>query len=94
MKIKVFDVMRETPVSLKDVAARFGVTLKTVYAWASRTEGKRLETVKVGGKRVTTAEAVQRFLSEDKPQPTPRFNFPQYDHEAALRTLRDVHGVK
>jgi hypothetical protein len=57
----VIDFTKETPLSLAAVAERFGVAVKTVRSWARGVGGRRLETAKLGGKRFTSLEAIQRF---------------------------------
>jgi transposase len=57
----VIDFTKEKPLSLAAVAERFGVAVKTVRAWARGVGGRRLETAKLGGKRFTSLEAIQRF---------------------------------
>lgn len=57
----MIDVTRETIVSLVDVARRLGVTVQTVRNWSDRQSGPRLDTMKFGGKVVTSWEALGRF---------------------------------
>lgn len=89
------DLIREQPLELKEVAARFKVTMKTVYAWIDGVNGRRLETAKVGGKRYTTAEAIQRFSLEDD---TRLGNTPSQSAQRALRSDTEArarnHGIR
>lgn len=87
-------LLRETTVSLKEVARRLDVHVKTVRNWRKRKKGKRLETEKYGGKVVTSWEAVERFR-EVLPSTQPAEIRPgiQKRHEAALKRLEEVHGI-
>lgn len=67
----MIDVTRESPIPLS-VAARGvpnraggrGISVPTVWRWAQRgIRGVRLETVMIGGVRMTTDDALQRFYS-------------------------------
>jgi hypothetical protein len=40
------------------------VHVSTVYRWFSGLRGRRLEFVQIGGTRVTTVEALERFFAE------------------------------
>ena len=86
------NVMQERPITLQSVAQRFGVTLKTVYCWAAGTSGKRLETVKVGGRRMTTEEAVNRFASADQQQQPSFAATSGNDYDASMKALKELHG--
>ena len=57
----MIDITRETAIALADVASLLKVSIVTVRRWASRVGSQRLETVKFGGKVVTSLEALQRF---------------------------------
>lgn len=59
----MIDITRETIVSLSDAANRLSVTHKTIRKWASM-PGRKLETAKVGGKVITSLEALQRFSDQ------------------------------
>ena len=86
------DLIRETPVDLKTVANRFNVTMKTVYAWMKGVHGRQLETVKVGGKRVTSLEAIQRFSREDVAPRSVKATR-QQDRVAATNRALKEHGL-
>ena len=46
------------------------VHISTLFRWAKKgTAGKRLETVKIGGTRCTSLEALQRFIEDDTVNP-------------------------
>lgn len=88
------DITRETVVDLNDVARRLRVHIKTVRGWGKRLNGRRLETVKLGGKIVTSLEALQRFAISNGPggagdskSPRPR---PKPD---SARCLKEAHGI-
>ncbi len=70
----VIDFTKETPLSLAAVAERFGVAVKTVRSWARGVGGRRLETAKLGGKRFTSLEAIQRFSKQATQQKQLPFN--------------------
>lgn len=61
----MIDTTKETLLTMQEAADRCRVSLPTVYRWAS---SQGLETVKIGGARRTTLEAIQRFsVSDQKP---------------------------
>ena len=70
----VIDFTKEKPLSLAAVSQRFGVTVKTVRSWARGVGGRRLETAKLGGKRFTSLEAIQRFSRQTAQQKQLPFN--------------------
>ena len=61
------NILSETLMSLPDACSAFPlrkVSLPTLYRWRSTGHrGVILETAIVGGRRVTSAEAIQRFLT-------------------------------
>lgn len=65
----MIDIQREKLVPLCDVPAllpkRNGkkINISTVFRWGQRgLQGRRLETVQVGGRKCTSLEAIQRFF--------------------------------
>ena len=67
--MQVRDVPRELPLSMAEAADRFGELsgrrphLATVHKWAMHgVRGVKLESLVIGGRRVTTAAAVERFV--------------------------------
>lgn len=59
---QMVDLEREKPISMKMAAHIYSVALSTVHRWRSRgIGGITLETARLGGKRVTTREALSRF---------------------------------
>jgi predicted transcriptional regulator len=56
-------ILKETRRSLSEVAAELGLSRQTIEKWHLRgARGHKLEVLRLGGKIVTSAEAVQRFL--------------------------------
>lgn len=59
---------KEKIVSLADAAMAFpggAVHISTLHRWRLRgVGGAKLETFKIGGKRFTSTEAIQRFIAE------------------------------
>lgn len=90
----VVDLTREKRLDMDEAAAFAGVTRQTIYAWFTRRHGKRLETAKMGGKRITTLEALQRFLDQDGDEQAAASvpAGPQPDHDRAMQLLRERHG--
>jgi hypothetical protein len=64
----VIDFTKETPLSLAAAAKRFGVAVQTIRRWVRGVGGLRLETAKLGGKRFTSLEAIQRFSQQSTKQ--------------------------
>lgn len=49
------------------------ISLQTVYRWATKgVNGIVLESIRVGGRKFTSSEAIQRFLRASNPVPQPR----------------------
>lgn len=68
-------IKNETVISLKDARDEFPLppNLHAIYRWASHgVSGVRLETFKQGGKRLTSKEAVARFLEVQNQTPAER----------------------
>src|SRR5690606_39237517 len=97
----MIDITRETVISLSDAARKLGVHIRTAREWAARipTPAKpRLETAKAGGKRITSLEAVQRFLRHDSAEsPAPNQSHLNAaslaKHNEALARLKERHGI-
>lgn len=67
-------IVAEGAVSIVAAAAAEGISIspKTALRWAiGGLRGVRLETVKIGGRRMTSVPALRRFLlaTQDNPQP-------------------------
>lgn len=60
----MIDATREQLIDLEEAAAICKVTVKTIRIWMTRAV-RRLETVKFGGKRMTSREAIHRFGQQD-----------------------------
>ena len=61
----MFEITSESLISLKEACASLPGRphISTIWRWIQRgIDGIRLETVKVGGKRFTSAEALERFI--------------------------------
>lgn len=57
-------VLQEDLLTFHDVARQYNVHLSTCHRWRLRgVNGIRLETVRMGGKRVTSRQAVERFFA-------------------------------
>lgn len=68
--------------------ANIRITSKTALRWClSGVRGVRLESVKVGGRRMTSRPAFARFVAASQP-PTAGQTAPGMDREAADRVLR------
>jgi excisionase family DNA binding protein len=92
----MIDVNREELLTFDEAASVMKVTWKTIYMWSKRA-GKRLESVKLGGKRLTSREALQRFAEQDDSDAHPVGAVippagPQSDYERSLQTLEERHG--
>lgn len=87
----MLDIQKETPVSLFEVAEKFNVTVTTVRKWTNPNKRHHLETAKIGGKRFTTWEAVQRFVEPDNPE-AEKAAIIRASHERAMKVLRELHG--
>lgn len=92
----------EALLNLKQAAERCGVSVKTVRNWAERMTGPRLETAKLGGRVVTTLEALQRFTVQrdtvvyQQRQVAESLRPPLMSnaaHDDAMRRLREIHGA-
>lgn len=88
------DITRETQLKMHEAAKVARVSRQTVYAWSTRRRGKRLETAKMGGHRITSLEAIQRFLEQnDEGAAAVAVPVgPQPDHDRATQLLRERHG--
>lgn len=62
-KTTVNGILEETRLTAHEVASRLKIPASRVYGWMSAGfRGRRLESQRLGGRVVTSAEAVQRFL--------------------------------
>ncbi|MBC7853632.1 MAG: DUF1580 domain-containing protein [Pirellulaceae bacterium] len=90
----MIDFTKEKPLSLAAVAERFGVAVKTVRSWARGVGGRRLETAKLGGKRFTSLEAIQRFAKQATAQKHLPIEPLRADYEEVRRLLSERRGTK
>jgi len=67
--VEIQNVPRELPLSMSAAADRFAelsgrrLNVATVYKWATHgVRGLKLESLVIGGRRVTTAAAIERFV--------------------------------
>ena len=58
----MIDVPKEPTMTLAEAATRLGKSRVTVHRWASGALGPTLETIVVGGVRLTSEGALQRFF--------------------------------
>lgn len=87
----MIDPQRESVCTLDEVSRRLRVHPRTVYNWARRTLGSRLETIKLGGTLRTSWEAVDRFKQSNTPTTKPA---ERRRSAAAARTkLKELHGI-
>ena len=94
----MIDIARETLLSVADVARKLGVTRKAVYDWINRSAthpNKHLESVRVGGKVLTSENALRRFAqqSDDEQGSEQPERYPNLSHEEVARQLLEEHGI-
>lgn len=86
-------LLEEGLLSIVDAAEAEGLRIspKTTIRWALHgTGGVRLETVKVGGRRLTSRAAIRRFVAAQQHDEVP--HGPVIDAKAADRIL-EAHGL-
>ncbi len=92
----MIDLAKEKLLSVRQVAVRFGVTTKTVYCWINGVGGRALEATRMGGRLVTSEEALVRF-SEPKVDHQPAY-YTKTKHDEAqhaeLKRRYAAHGIK
>jgi hypothetical protein len=95
----MIDLANETPLTLKEAAARLPGRphLGTLHRWIAKgVRGVHLEAGLLGGKRITSLEAVQRFLdalsgtAPEGARPAPRL---RRGHREAARRL-NAEGIQ
>jgi hypothetical protein len=76
MTIAIERAAHSQPLSIRQAADRFAIYsgrkphLSTVWRWVNKgVRGCRLETLVVGGLRVTTTEAIERFIEQTNRNP-------------------------
>jgi transposase len=80
----MIDLVRENTITVKGVAERYDVHPSTVYGWFKG----GLEKIKVGGRVVTSLEALQRFANKGNGLPT------DYRSTAVLQRLEEKFGIR
>lgn len=89
----MIDVARETLLTLDEAAERMRVTKAAVVKWYRiGSRGRRLETVKMGGARRTSVEALARFA--EHPEPDAEINYPTDSAQAAQEFIRSLKPRK
>lgn len=64
-------LLTETRISFAKVAQEMGVHVSTVWRWSLRgIRGNRLECFSLGGRRYTSREAVERFVTRQNVAPS------------------------
>jgi hypothetical protein len=88
------NVVNEQPLTLQQLAERLPFSYKTIHSWSKYGHrGVKLETVPLGGKRISSMEAVQRFterLAQLEAAPVPAVPPRSQD---ANRRLREEFGL-
>lgn len=89
-------LLAEARLSLHQAAARLGVSACTVRRWANRgVKGPgglvvKLETAKVGGQRVTSEQACDRFLARLNPEAVAPVRSPAERRRASQAADREL----
>jgi len=99
----MIDIDNEELLTLREVASLFPsartkgqLTPATVYRWASRgIEGVVLETVRVGGVRMSSREAVKRFIDRRSGTPASERSEPARtaERESRTNTILESRGL-
>jgi hypothetical protein len=86
------DLLRETRLTFSELASREGVNTSTVWRWSLRgCRGVVLESLSIGSRRFTSAEAFTRFvaattaIAQGGPAPSPAARTTR-QREAAIRS--------
>jgi hypothetical protein len=89
------EICRQEPMSLAAAARAFGRIrgrvphVSTVWRWCTKgVRGVRLQSYVVGGTRVITAEAIDRFLAQTSEAAAPRGEHASATDEPAFRAKR------
>lgn len=71
------------------------VHVSTLWRWAMQgLRGIKLETIKIGGPRVTSAQALQRFIAALSNAAPPAAPIPKARHEEAVDRELDKFGIR
>jgi hypothetical protein len=64
-------ILSETRLTLSQLARAQGVNTATTWRWALKgVRGVKLESLAIGGRRITSQEAFERFIASTNPQAT------------------------
>lgn len=91
----MIDVNREQLIDVREAAVIARVTIQCIHNWFNGRTGRRLESVKMGGKRFTSREALQRFSEQGEdgaPVGAVLPSGPKTDYDAAVRGFEERHG--
>lgn len=89
-------ILSESRLTLSQLAHAQGVNCATAWRWAIKgVRGVKLESLAVGGRRITSAEAFERFIAATNPDTTstPKVATPEQRRkavEAAERELKEA----
>ena len=85
----MIDIDTEKQIPLSEVARRLNVDLSTVHRWAKGlNDGPRLESIRIGGHRRTSEEALQRFIADQNPdQPAGKTRTASHRKKATRKAL-------
>lgn len=62
-------LLNESRLTLSQLARSQGVNVATIWRWCTKgVRGVRLESLVIGGRRVTTEEAFERFIAATNPE--------------------------
>ena len=86
----MIDISHEKLLTVDQAAERFGVTRKAVFGWMKQGRERQLESCKIGGKRYTSLEAVQRFSEQSGCAVQPRCI--ETDYQAGLQLMNSFSG--
>lgn len=92
----MIDTAKEKLITIKDARKLFPVrpSLSTVFRWLNKgTRGVKLESVRIGGRRYTTAEAIDRFIDAQQREPSARKSRRRDQSLADAKRLLDAFDV-
>lgn len=88
------DLAKEQLLTLQQLADRLPFSYGTLHKWSIRGHrGVKLEVCKFPGKRLTSLEAVQRFVDQLAALDGPAPRVKPDRNEAVRRALREEHGL-
>ena len=94
----MIDVNCEQLISMTEAAHRLHVAPSTIWRWRQKkgVRGRRLETVKLGGRVMTSLAAIQRFALQsvdDEPCPTIRTPYRRQREIQRAEQWLDAAGI-